>query len=301
MALYIIAKIGQLNNKNQWVTLGYKIYNTKSKDTKCLTISEIRKAKFKIENAEFVGNELKGTQGDLERYTALNSQTLRLADNPTMVILGKDSDGNYVVVSRPDRVDSLVAVVSPAELKREIDRNVKFDKCNKDGVFIANAAIKNKENYKTMVISAISGSFDDNIVIKYPKFIQQIFEFDEDEQMNAIKNWMVRIVKTGEPYGRDYCLKNEDKEPLIEFYSLGDYRVIDENGRLKVDEQKKQEFRDKFPIGQFVERYRLSDIMSHKLGVGLSLYGSEPRWTLYSDSFLKIYSWLKGLKTQHLI
>ena len=298
--LYVIARIGRFNEKKQWVNEGYKILNTKTNEFKCLKPIEIKQRKLNIENAVLEGNDLKGTQGDLERYTCLNSSNLRLADNPTIVILGKDSDGNYIVVGRPDRQDNLISIVTPYELKREIDRNNKFEKCDRNGVLIANAAVKNKDNFKSMIISALAGSFDDNILIKYPDFIQQTFEFDEDEQMSAIKNWMVRIVKKGQPYGQNYCLTHEEDEPLIEFYSLGDYRLPDE-GNLKVDEQKRQEYREKFPIGQFVTRYYLKEIMNHRLGVGLNLYGSEPKWTLYSDSFLQIYGWLEMLKVKNLI
>jgi len=292
--LYVIARIGRFNDKKQWINEGYKIYNTKSGDFKSLTVSEIKQRKLNLENAVVEGTELKGTQGDLERYTCLSSQNMRLLDNPTMVILGKDSDGNYIVIARPDRTDNMISIVSPYELKREVDRNNKFEKYDRNGVLIANAAVKNKDNFKSMIISALSGSFDDNILIKYPNFIQQTFEFDEDEQMSAIKNWMVRIVKKGQPYGLNYCLTHDKDEPLVEFYSLGDYRLPDEKGTLKVDEQKKQELRDKFPIGQFVSRYNLRTVLDHTPGVGLDLYGSEPRWTLYGDSFGKIINWIKG-------
>lgn len=294
MSLYVIARIGQMNSNGKWVNRGYKIFNTKTKDFKCMTVSDIKQHKLKLENATIDGEELKGTQGDLSRYTPLNFGNMKPVAPCTMVILGKDSDGNYVLINHPEREDNLLVVVSPKELKREVIRQTMMNG-DKDSVIIANAAIKNRDNLKNIVISAISGTFD-NVIIQYPRFIEQVFEFDNYEQMDAIKNWMVRVVRPNERYGRNYCLVNESSESLVEFYSLGDYRVPNDNGDLVIDEKKKQDLREAFPIGQFVSRYYLSTLLEHNLDVGLSLEGSVKSWTLYADAFAQIYGWLISLK-----
>ena len=85
--------------------------------------------------------------------------------------------------------------------------------------------------------------------------------------------WNVRIVNTGDKYGRDMCLTN-DKAPLVEFY----------DGRYMYT-----------PFGQFVSRYYISTILKGNLdSTGLCLDGGVPEWQVSADDMKQVITFLKG-------
>lgn len=94
--------------------------------------------------------------------------------------------------------------------------------------------------------------------------------------MIKVGKFNVRIVNTGDKYGRDDCLTN-DKEPLVEFY---DSRYDSKNfmGR-----------------GQFVSRYYVKTILSGEYPRGLALYGNEPEWIVSADEMLDVKAYLLGV------
>ena len=89
----------------------------------------------------------------------------------------------------------------------------------------------------------------------------------------SLSKWNVRIVNTGDKYGRDMCLTN-DKAPLVEFY----------DGRYLHT-----------PFGQFVSRYYVSTILSDsEYPTGLCLDGRVPDWQVSADDMKQVITFLKG-------
>lgn len=263
MSKFIIASVlGQ--NGNGWDVLGYKVYNTLNNEFKLLSENTIRNHKMSLENAEIVDGKLKGTMGDLKRYTQLNAFDGYALNGISMVILGKDSEGYYLIIENPELEEKLVRRVSPYELKRQI----KISNGNSDGVRVANARVENPDNIKTMVVKPIVGHF--SIIEECPMFIEKNFDFGA-KQGNHSRKWKVRIVRNGDFYGRDYCLVNK-KDDLIEFYDL-------------------DEDPEKFPIGQQVASYYLKDIKGRSYD--LNLNGVSEKWYLTSESMGEIQEWLK--------
>ena len=262
MSKFIIASVlGQ--NGNNWDILGYKVYNTVNKEFELLSENTIKNHKLRLENAEFVDGKLKGTMGDLKRYTQLNAFDGYAINGISMVILGKDSEGYYLIIENPELDEKLVRRVSPYELKRQI----KISNGNVEGVRVANARVENPDNIKTMVVKPIVGHF--SIIEQCPMFIEKDFDFGAKQGNHSCK-WKVRIVRNGDFYGRDYCLVNK-KEALIEFYDL-------------------DEDPEKFPIGQMVSSYYLESIKGKK--GALMLNGNSEKWYLTSESMDLIQEWL---------
>ena len=99
----------------------------------------------------------------------------------------------------------------------------------------------------------------------------------------ALGKWNVRIVKTGDKYGRDMCLTN-DKAPMVEFYD------------------------SRYPhtqYGQFVSRYYISTILSQdKYGYyqypnGLCLDGRVPAWQVSAEDMVEVVSFLQGFQNEN--
>lgn len=263
MAKYIIATVMGQNGRS-WNTLGYKVFNTLNNEFKLLSENTIKNHNLKLENAEFVDGKLKGTMGDLKRYTQLNAFDGYALNGISMIILGKDSEGYFLYIENPELENNLVRKVSPYELKRA----VKMSCGNSDGVRVANARVDNPDNIKEMVIRPIKGNF--NIIERCPIFTEKNFDFGT-KQGNHSHKWKVRIVRTGQVYGREYSLVNR-KEDLIEFYDMD------------------EDF-EKFPIGQQVASYRLEDIKDKF--EALNLNGVSEKWFLTRDSMKEIQEWLK--------
>ncbi len=88
--------------------------------------------------------------------------------------------------------------------------------------------------------------------------------------------WNVRIVNTGDTYGRAMCLTN-DKAPMVEFYDV------------------------RYPhtqYGQFVSRYYISTILSQdsrggEYSNGLCLDGRVPAWQVSAEDMAQAVTFLK--------
>lgn len=268
MALFIIASVVGQNGKH-WNTLGYKVLNTGTGEFKLLSEPTIQNLGLKIENAEFINNELRGTMGDLKRYTQLNAFDGYPVKGTSIVILGKDSEGYFLVVEKPELESNLIRRMSPYELKGRI----KVSNGTSEGVIVANARVENPLNIKDMIIRPIKGNFD--IIMHCPKFTEKDFDFG-GKQGNHSRKWKVRVVYTFEKYGRDYCLINE-KKPLILFFDMD------------VD-------KEKFPIGQEVSSYYLDSIQG-KQGA-LNLNSEVDKWFITSESMKEIQEWLDALSVR---
>jgi len=88
--------------------------------------------------------------------------------------------------------------------------------------------------------------------------------------------WNVRIVNTGDTYGRAMCLTN-DKAPMVEFY---DVRYLHTQ------------------YGQFVSRYYISTILSQdsrggEYSNGLCLDGRVPAWHVSAEDMAQVVTFLK--------
>lgn len=89
--------------------------------------------------------------------------------------------------------------------------------------------------------------------------------------------WACRIVETGDSYGLNNCLINQNS-PMVEFY---DTRW--EHGSL----------------GQFVSRYYVDTLTESKNGK-LCLDGSIESWTIHSACFGRVKAWLQTLVQEEL-
>jgi len=91
--------------------------------------------------------------------------------------------------------------------------------------------------------------------------------------MIQVDKYNVRIVNTGDKYGRDDCLTNE-KEQMVEFY---DSRF---------------DHKSSMGRGQFVSRYYTSTILKGDYKDGLCLDGGIPEWTVSPDGMKKVVEFL---------
>jgi hypothetical protein len=87
----------------------------------------------------------------------------------------------------------------------------------------------------------------------------------------SLGKWNVRIIKTGDKYGRTMSLVN-DKAPMVEFY----------DGRYQHT-----------PFGQFVSRYYINTILNANLSNGLCLDGRVPEWQVSADDMAQVINFLK--------
>jgi hypothetical protein len=91
--------------------------------------------------------------------------------------------------------------------------------------------------------------------------------------MITVDKFNVRVVNTGDKYGRDFCLTN-DKAPMVEFYDT------------------------RYPhtqYGQFVSRYYVDTLLERDTG-GLCLDGGVPSWTVSAEDMATVRNFLKGTK-----
>jgi len=101
-----------------------------------------------------------------------------------------------------------------------------------------------------------------------------------------LNKWNVRIVKTGDKYGRAMCLTN-DKAPMVEFYDISCSDI--QYGAY----------------GQFVSRYYISTILSQdKYGYyqypnGLCLDGRVPAWQVSAEDMVEVVSFLQGFQNEN--
>lgn len=94
--------------------------------------------------------------------------------------------------------------------------------------------------------------------------------------MLNVGKYNVRVVQTGDKYGRNDCLTN-DQAPMVEFYDAR-YNQSDWMGR-----------------GQFVSRYYVDTIMDGTYPNGLSLDGGIPEWTVSADEMAQVQQFLSGV------
>jgi len=92
--------------------------------------------------------------------------------------------------------------------------------------------------------------------------------------MKKVEKFNVRIVKTGDKYGRNDCLTN-DRAAMVEFY---DSRYTD------------QTFGD---CGQFVSRYYISTLVESKFPYGLSLDGGIPEWSVSAEGMAQVLEYIQ--------
>ena len=89
--------------------------------------------------------------------------------------------------------------------------------------------------------------------------------------MLALARFNVRIVKTGDAYGLNDCLINNDP-PMVEFW---DRRYMHT------------------PRGQFVTRYNVSTLLARP-PQGLALDYGVPAWTVNADDMKLVIAYLQG-------
>ena len=86
-----------------------------------------------------------------------------------------------------------------------------------------------------------------------------------------IDKYHVRVVRSGDRYGLNFCLTHDKDEPLVEFCD------------------------SRYPHtkhGQFVSRYYLSTIL--EMGdTGLCLDGGEPEWEVSAEDMAAVRAWLE--------
>lgn len=93
--------------------------------------------------------------------------------------------------------------------------------------------------------------------------------------MTQIEFFNVRIVNTGDKYGRNDCLTN-DKAPMVEFY---DSRYT---------------CRDFADRGQFVSRYYIKTLTDSGCPFGLCLDGGVPEWSVSAEGMKQVIQYIKG-------
>jgi len=91
--------------------------------------------------------------------------------------------------------------------------------------------------------------------------------------MKKVEKFNVRIVNTGDKYGRDDCLVNSGA-PLVEFY---DSRYTDPS------------FGER---GQFVARYYVSTLVERQPSVGLCLDGGVPEWSVSVEGMEQVLEYI---------
>jgi len=96
------------------------------------------------------------------------------------------------------------------------------------------------------------------------------------------RTFNVRLVATGERYGREDCLVHDRAMPLVEFYDASRPSGACVQSR-----------------GQFVSRYYFTDLMDPAILVrGLDLQGDVPEWKLDAAAFADAWRWLRDQATR---
>ena len=316
MKNFIIATVAEQQSNGKWKRVGYKIYDLETDTFAYLKEDSIRKKRLKIENAYFENGVLKGDGVDLDRFSViavhdsfdmLNGIPITFGkvideeksclDNSVAVILGLDSNENYIIVQNPEAVKNLAKTVSKEQLYRLAGMLMP----NNKGVVIANAAVTKKgfevtkirPSKKLEVVRQIrqEKKVAENVErpikrwsppIEKPKktvynYIEQDFSFDEDEQPTGAKNWKVRLIKKGEQAVGGKVHNSDD--PLVEFYDL------------EVD-------RERYPDGRYVQSYFYSTLMEDPSEHGFALDFSSKKWVLNKYAWSRIFGWLVMLEAR---
>jgi hypothetical protein len=93
--------------------------------------------------------------------------------------------------------------------------------------------------------------------------------------MKQVEHFNIRIVNTGDKYGRNDCLTNT-KAPMVEFY---DARYTDKS------------FADR---GQFVSRYYIETLTDSGCPRGLCLDGGVPEWSVSAEGMIQVLQYIQG-------
>ena len=94
--------------------------------------------------------------------------------------------------------------------------------------------------------------------------------------MLTVENFNIRIVNTGDTYGRNDCLVN-DKARLVEFY---DKRYLHDSWMGR---------------GQFVSRYYASTLLDGSgYPTGLCLDGGVAEWAVSADGMAQVLEYIKA-------
>lgn len=141
MSLFAIAKICSNNE-----IVGMRLFDTETKATKDIPINSLKAglAKgVKVENLELVNGEIKGVNGNLDRYSIVDVSGNLLNDS-AFIIISKIEDKGYTVVdykgiAKNFRTDDILRLV------------------NERGLKIANGKIVPKDSEQ--IISAINGEY----------------------------------------------------------------------------------------------------------------------------------------------
>ena len=98
------------------------------------------------------------------------------------------------------------------------------------------------------------------------------------EQTLRWGDWLARMVRTGQRYGREDCLTHDGPEAMIEFYDAT------------------QDLAKFGPRGQFVSRYYASTFADAVAdGRGLNLHGGVPAWCLTPSDVRTVAAWMVSL------
>ena len=81
----------------------------------------------------------------------------------------------------------------------------------------------------------------------------------------------VRIIETGDNYGRNNCLTHDKDGAMVEFYDA-----------------RYPEIEFGFSLGQFVSRYYLHTLNKANQDKGIDLQGDVDAWTIDADTFKTI-------------
>lgn len=90
--------------------------------------------------------------------------------------------------------------------------------------------------------------------------------------MTNIEGFNVRLVFSGDSYGRDDCLLHTEEEALVEFY-----------------DSRHKGFGER---GQFVSRYYAKTLLKREYPQGLQLDGGVPEWAISARGMRDVRTWI---------
>lgn len=249
MKVYIVAKL-QAVEKGE--IIGYRIINIETEE-----VNDVQTRRL-CQMVEYTGVEvvngdvnlqeekIRINQGSEDAYPTILIKTGEFVKgNMAHTVLGKNIDGAYVVVNP-------IGIVSGMSEKNVINLS------NSKG--LTNAKVSKGR------LAAKKGSITDIVGFNY-NYLEK--KFKTENNRGYVQEWLVRIIKNGEPYGRKGVLVN-DNDTLVEFISLDS--------------------------SQFVGRYYLSTMLEHDIRYGLDLHGGVDAWSIESKHLKEILKWLGTIK-----
>jgi hypothetical protein len=268
---FMIATIVQ-NTGKKWETVGYKILNVYSGECKLLGYETLKRLNLNIKNliVDNKGVRTVGGVDSIRRYTKLNIEDGTIVGSPSIVLLGKTDENEYIYVYDASREYELIECETPSMFKRRLHHIASMN-----DIPIANAAttVLGGSGYNTdyKISSLKENTYIQDVILKRPKFVEKLFVFDKEGKPS--NKWIVRIVKPGERFGQGYSLvHNKSEDCLVEFYDA-------------------TQDKDKFPIGQFVTRYYYKTLIE-KNNTGLALDTSVDSWYINAKNMEQIRKWL---------